>query len=449
MTAPEHAIPLDPRAAADAGARQPADGAHRGGPTDPSHDERLRRGILDTDVSRGLARVVTVIFVAAIFAVPVAQEVMQRARGEDSVLPDLFRHRPTRQSLRQFEEDLEQASYPKEWVQPRVQALLTGALRVGNKKAVVGREGWLYYEPGIRFVGGPGFLSPATIEGRERAAREAGGPNVAADPRPAILAFARALAARDIALVLFPVPDKAMLEPRLLHGRVPSGGQGSIVAIARNADWARFVAEMTAAGVTVFDPTPAALAAGEAPRYLAQDTHWTPAWMQAIAGDLARAVARAGRLAPLAAPPAWREVERPVTRVGDIVDMLKLPEGQAVFAPQTVTTRAVVDAAGADWEPDEKADVLLLGDSFTNVFSLDAMGWGTAAGLAPHLALALGRPVDVIAQNDSGAFATRQALSRELGGGHDRLGGKRVVVWELASRELAVGDWKEVPWPTK
>jgi len=126
--------------------------------------------------------------------------------------------------------------------------------------------------------------------------------------------------------------------------------------------------------------------------------------------------------------------------------MLKLPEGQTVFAPQTVTTRAVVDGAGADWEPDEKADVLLLGDSFTNVYSLDAMGWGTAAGLGPHLALALGRPVDVIAQNDSGAFATRQALARELAGGSDRLKGKRVVIWELASRELAVGDWKEVAW---
>jgi alginate O-acetyltransferase complex protein AlgJ len=443
MTTPEHALPLDSRAE-DAGVRVEA--ARRGGPTDPSHDERLRRGIIDTEISRGLARVLTVVFVVGIFAVPVVQEVMQRARGDDSVLPELFHHRPTRQSLRQFEDDLEQASYPKDWVQPRVQALLSGLARVGNKKAVVGRDGWLYYKPGVAFVGGPGFISPGTIEGRERAAREAGGPEVAADPRPAILAFARALAARGIPLVLFPVPDKVMLEPRPLHGRASAGGQAPI---ARNVDWPRFVEEMTAAGVTVFDPTPPALRAGEAPRYLVQDTHWTPDWMEAVAGALAQTVSRAGRLAPAAAPPAWHELERPVTRVGDIVDMLKLPEGQTVFLPQTVTTRAVVDMAGVYWEPDETADVLLLGDSFTNVYSLDAMGWGTAAGLAPHLALALRRPVDVIAQNDSGAFATRQALSRELAGGHDRLQGKRVVVWELASRELGVGDWKEVPWPSK
>ena len=439
MTAPDHAIPLEALAP---GARARDADVRRGGPTDPSHDERLRRGIIDTAISRGVARAIVVTFVAAIFAVPLAQEILQHARGEESVLPELFRHRPTRASLRQFEDDLEQASYPKDWVQPRVQALLSQVGRVGNKKAVVGRDGWLYYAPGIAFVGGPGFLATGTLDGRVRAARDAGGPELAADPRPAILSFARALAARGIALVLFPVPDKAMLEARQLHGRA-AGGE---TAIARNPSWGQFVDEMTAAGVAVFDPTPRALSPDERPRYLVQDTHWTPEWMQAVAIDLARFVSHEGRLPALAAPPPLREVDRPVSRVGDIVDMLKLPEGQTVFAPQTVVTRAVVDGAGADWEPDEKADVLLLGDSFTNVYSLDAMGWGTAAGLAPHLALALGRPVDVIAQNDSGAFATRQALARELAGGSDRLKGKRVVIWELASRELAVGDWKEVAW---
>jgi hypothetical protein len=371
---------------------------------------------------------------------------LQRARGEDSVLPALFRHRPTRESLRQFEDDLEQASYAKDYVQPRVQALLTRFGRAGNKKAVVGREGWLFYKPGIDYVGGPGFLSRDTIDGRVRAAREAGAPELGADPRVAILAFHRALAARGIELVLFPVPDKTMMQPTELHGRSASG---DLVPIPRNPDWGRFVREMSAAGVTVFDPSPSALVAGEPARYLVQDTHWTPTWMEEVARQLASVVARRGRLSPARAPTGWREVERSVTRVGDIVDMLKLPEGQTVFSPQTVTTRAIETGAGEDWQPDETADVLLLGDSFTNVFSLEAMGWGTAAGLGPHLAFALGRPVDVIAQNDSGAFATRQALERELAGGHDRLAGKRVVVWELASRELGVGDWKAIEWTSK
>jgi alginate O-acetyltransferase complex protein AlgJ len=126
--------------------------------------------------------------------------------------------------------------------------------------------------------------------------------------------------------------------------------------------------------------------------------------------------------------------------------MLKLTDDQALFRPQAVTIHQIQDASGEPWQPDEASDVLLLGDSFTNVFSMDTMGWGESAGLAPQLAFALGRGVDVIAQNDSGAFATRVALSRELSAGEDRLAGKRVVIWEFASRELSVGDWKPVDW---
>ena len=439
----ENVLPLAPATPGVSNALPAGSAAvHRGGPTDPSHDERLRRGILETAVSPGWARALTILFVLFIFAVPVSQEVMQRARDDDSVLPELFHHRPTRQSLRQFEDDIEQASYAKDYVQPRVQSWLTAWGRVGNKKAVVGHDGWLYYQPGVASVGGPGFLTADTLEARARAARDAGGPEITPDPRPAILSFHRALAARGITLVIFPVPDKASLQPTQLDGRpMPAAGG----PVPRNVDWGRFLDEMRSAGVAVFDAAPPWLQAGDRPRFLTQDTHWTPAWMETVAGALASFAARVARLPPTVSP-AWRAVAQPVSRVGDIVDMLKLPDGQTVFAPETVTIDAVENGSGGSWEPDEKADVLLLGDSFTNVFSLEGMGWGAAAGLAPHLALALGRPVDVIAQNDSGAFATRQALARELGGGHDRLAGKRVVIWEFASRELAVGDWKEIAW---
>jgi alginate O-acetyltransferase complex protein AlgJ len=184
---------------------------------------------------------------------------------------------------------------------------------------------------------------------------------------------------------------------------------------------------------------------GDEARFLVQDTHYTPQWMERIAKDLAGEIRRTLSLPP-PAPIALHAVAQPQQRVGDLVDMLKLPEDQTWFLPQKVTVHQVQDAAGEPWEPDEDADVLLLGDSFTNVFSKDAMGWGESAGLGPQLSLALGRGVDVIAQNDSGAFATRQALARTLGSDGDRLRGKRVVVWEFASRELAVGDWKPIDW---
>jgi alginate O-acetyltransferase complex protein AlgJ len=104
-----------------------------------------------------------------------------------------------------------------------------------------------------------------------------------------------------------------------------------------------------------------------------------------------------------------------------------------------------VAAGNAPWRASKETDILLLGDSFSNIFSLDALGWGESAGFAEHLSRALGgRPLDCILRNSDGAFATREILSRELARGRDRLAGKKLVVWEFAARELAFGDWKRL-----
>ena len=76
------------------------------------------------------------------------------------------------------------------------------------------------------------------------------------------------------------------------------------------------------------------------------------------------------------------------------------------------------------------------------------MGWGGGAGLAEHLAYHLGEPVDWIARNDAGAHATREMLSSQLAQGRNRLAGKRVVIWQFAARELALGDWRSVILPS-
>jgi alginate O-acetyltransferase complex protein AlgJ len=249
---------------------------------------------------------------------------------------------------------------------------------------------------------------------------------------------------RGVTLVLFPVPDKSALQPEPLDARAE---RATTRLVPVNLGAARFAAELRAQGVALFDPTPLRLERGEPPRFLIQDTHWTPGWMQAVAGELAHFVLRTRSLPPPLAAFHYHAVPTHVERVGDLVDMLKLPDDQRLFTPQSVTVTEWRDEAEAPWAPDPTADVLLLGDSFTNVFSLDAMGWGEAAGLAPQLSAALGRNVDVIAQNDSGAFATRQILARALAAGEDPLRGKRVVIWEFAARELSVGDWRPILWP--
>jgi alginate O-acetyltransferase complex protein AlgJ len=261
-----------------------------------------------------------------------------------------------------------------------------------------------------------------------------------------VLAFPLALRTRGIQLFLFPAPDKPTLLPPDLHGR---GAGAAELPAAANRDFYRFTMDMLEDhGVMTFDARPPVLKAGEPPRYLTQDTHWTPAWMEEVAGKLAAHVRQHVPL-PVVSAPTLTVAELPIARVGDIVDMLKLPEAQGLFRPQVVTVHQVRQPNGEPWQPDEKADVLLLGDSFTNVFSQAPMGWGEGAGLAPHLARALGRPLDVIAQNDSGAFATRKLLSEALGAGEDRLAGKKLVIWEFAARELSVGDWRPYDYQLK
>ena len=122
--------------------------------------------------------------------------------------------------------------------------------------------------------------------------------------------------------------------------------------------------------------------------------------------------------------------------------MLKLRPNQRVFGEEVVTIHPVVDAAGAPWQPEPAAEVLLLGDSFANIYSLELMNWGAAAGFAEQLSFALHRPVDTILRNDDGAYATREMLSRELAQGEDRLAGKKVVVWQFACANCpsAIGD---------
>jgi len=67
-----------------------------------------------------------------------------------------------------------------------------------------------------------------------------------------------------------------------------------------------------------------------------------------------------------------------------------------------------------------------LGDSFSNIYSFEPMGWGESAGFVELLGYYLGRSIERMVRNDGGAFATREMLQRELAREEDRLAGKRV-----------------------
>jgi alginate O-acetyltransferase complex protein AlgJ len=338
-----------------------------------------------------------------------------------------------------FETALEDGSRVGRALRPDTQRVLSGWLGAGNERVYVGEDGWLFFRADVEYVTGRGFLDETAMARRVGSAAEYE-LRSAPDPRPAILRFKRDLEARGITLVIVPAPAKPSIHPERLAASYNVQG-GAL----HNQSYHALLRDLRQHGVLVFDPSAelTRLRASGAPAYLATDTHWRPEAMQKVAEALAVFLQQRVTLPPVA-PPAYQAQRREAQRVGDTAAMLDLPPGQALYPPERVSLRFIVDAAGDPWRPARDADILLFGDSFTNIYSLQTMGWGEAAGLAEQVSYALQRPLDRIVQNDDGAYATRLQLAREVGRGDDRLAGKRVVIWQFAARELAFGDWRVI-----
>ncbi|HYG62873.1 MAG TPA: hypothetical protein VEL74_09855 [Thermoanaerobaculia bacterium] len=339
-------------------------------------------------------------------------------------------------SMNRFEDRLEEESWVVERLLPPVQGVLTGVLGVGNQQVYTGRDGWLFYRPAVDSLTGPGFLGSGVLAAR-RAGGDAWEAPVEPDPLPALLGLARDLERRGIRLLVLPVPVKAAIHPERLTRR-PARPP------LRNPSFGELVRSLEAAGIEVLDLGPLLTEAARRegrPQYLATDTHWAPGGMDAAARAVAGWVER--RLPP-GRTRAYRSEERTVRGIGDIARMLRLPAGQRLYPPQDVTVTRVSEPDGSPWRSDLEAEILLLGDSFTNVFSQPDLGWGSGAGFAEQLSLRLQRPIDRIAVNAGGAHASRQSLTRALAAGEDRLAGKRLVIYEFSARELAVGDWRRL-----
>ena len=427
-----------------------------------SREEQARAEVGHTDVGRRTAAVLVVVFLAGVAAVALfdalapgaaapaepSGAVFARLSGalpaverafDDGGAPAADRELLAR--IDTLESDLEHGSTFAAAVGPPLRWLQTAVLGGAREQVDPGRDGWLFLADGDRSLTGPPFLAP-----RPRVRLRRGGASREqprdSDPAAAIEDFARQLAARGIALLVVPAPTKAAIHPELLSPAVPAAA-----APLANPSWAALRARLEAAGIAVFDPAPilarAARDRGE-PQYLEGDSHWRPEAVERVAAALAPEIER---MAPgeLSASASYRTEEGSAEGEGDLVHLLGLPGWQRRYPPQRVELRQVVAARdGRPWEPERRSDVLLLGDSFTNVYSLAGLGWGRGAGLAEQLSLRLGRPLDRIAVNAGGAHASRERLAQALAAGEDRLAGKRLVVYEFAARELAVGDWRRV-----
>ena len=434
-------------------------------------EEMARREVGHTSIRPAVSRGMTLFFLLVICSIPLVQHIAEfrehRAgesrfpipqvydvfsllpaavkaascdAGQTGILARVFAvNRHLLKEMKGFEEVLDDRSVIAKWIRPKIQNILTG-LGVGNEKAYCGETPWLFYRPEVDYLSGPPFLDHAHLKKRAAGVSEWATP-IEPDPRAAILDLKQQLDRRKIALIIVPTPIKAMIQPEKLAHRY----DGQLKEI-QNPSYERFKAEMEREGVLVFDPASVLMKAkarkGE-PQFLATDTHWRPEAMELAAEGLKAYILERVPL-PSAPPSGYRAERTEITQLGDLAVMLRLPANQQVFPRETVSIRRILETGGEPWQPQKTADVLVLGDSFSNVYSLGAMGWGEGGGFVEQISYALQRPVDRITRNDNGSYAPREFLAAEMAKGSDRLAGKRLVVYQFAIRELAVGNWKRI-----
>ncbi len=435
----------------------------------PKYSSREAQALAEvgrTSIRPAMAGLLMFVFLGIIAMVPITQQVVDIGQQRASAWPqcyDIFRKPPAvAQALKQkdrpllkrlitanralmramqaYEIQIENDSRVGALLRMPTQYILARWLGAGNDKTYCGRRPWLFYRPEIESLVGPGFLEPRQLARRAAQAKEWQAPPQA-NPIPAILHLRDQLAQRGIALIVMPTPVKPMVHPEKFT-RAYSDWPRPL----QNQSYIEFTTQLRKAGVLLFDITEELVArkrdSGQS-QYLATDTHWRPEAMLYCASRLKDFIEQELSLPPMPEP-GYQTRLVSARQLGDLALMLKLPPSQTAWPRETVALRQVLDAQGMIWRPDAASDILVLGDSFCNIYSLESLGWGGGAGLIEQLSQELKRPLDRITLNDNGANATRVALGRELAQGRDRLAGKRLVIYQFAARELTEGDWKIV-----
>lgn len=415
-----------------------------------SREDIAKMEIGHTQISRVLTILICILFLVLIVGYPMLQvgyEIVADKRKVPQVFEIFFSlskpsSRDSKKDLldvnaellskiNRYEDDLEDNSLLLKYLLAPVQKSLLDIFETGNEKVFVGRDGFLFFQSGIKYLTNPGFLKPDVLKKRISEAE------IQADPRKAIIQFKNQLAERNIKLIIVPTTIKPMIYPDKFSSMF-----NNFSAYLQNPSFIKFKQEMEQAGIMVFDPTPVLADARQKGNdvFLKSDTHWTPYGMEQVAKGLKNFIDSRIKL-PAKIKSNYSISRHEVAGIGDIALMLKLRNPETHFAKQKVEIKEVFQAKNIfHYNPD--SEILLLGDSFTNIFSLKIMGWGESAGFAEHIALQLKRSIDIIVRNDAGAYATREILDNELKKGQNRLAGKKLVIWQFAIRELLDGDWK-------
>jgi hypothetical protein len=367
---------------------------------------------------------------------------------------------PTAESCKNFEIDLARESDLAKKVRPSYQRFATRLLGQGSHKVTIGADGFLFYRDSIEFAKGTGFLSPEFQRARRLACcppDDAFGrfllsfatgsfleapvcPTFTSDDVIEVFVDLRdQLRKRDIHFLVLPAPCKPSVYPEKLWPGYPRQAGPAV-----NADYAKWIQRLTDAGVEVLDTNELLWKAKErsnAPLFLEYDTHWAPEAVALTADELA------DRLRPMLGSYNCQTYEVETSTIGgaggDLIEMLELGDESSMFpSVNHVFSRVLKD--GQELHAGDETPVLLLGDSFTEIYDQDEPI--TGAGLAQQLMLRLGVGVQTVVVNqeayaagigDPRVFVAKRPSVMDY---------KKVVIWEFASRILRAPDspWDKV-----
>ncbi len=352
---------------------------------------------------------------AVLFGLPLVQAGIEWAGGDAPQCLDLFREPPSEAHLRSFEHDLEANSWFAAQARPVMQMAEFAALGNLGAKALAGRDGWLFYKPGVQYL-----IEPC---------------HTVSDAVSAIVAFRDALEARGIHLLVIPAPGKASVYPDRLTARAERDGR------PMKTHTTRLIDALCRAGIETINLPEVFASQRDSALYLVRDTHWSPEGMRLAAETTARRLLELGWVERGETGYALKSLS--LARSGDVVDMVQNPWIAARFEPETIECAQVAHAdTGEAYADSPDSPVLVLGDSFLRIYERDEPG---SAGFIAHLARELSMPLTSIVNDGGASTLVRQELYRKP----QLLAGKRVVVWEFVERDIRFGTegWQHVPLP--
>ena len=313
--------------------------------------------------------------------------------------------------LKSFEKNLETAFFAETPRKLTQSTLSLSPLKEGNRNVRIGKDGWLFLDDAIESLTGQGPFHDESFSFQKDGN----------SPVDAIKRFADQLDNFGARLILVSIPSKAMIYPEKINHNI----KGPI----SHPDAQRLVSELNSLpNLDVLDLTRSLFNLKKDKKvFLKQDTHWTPEAMEEAAKIIANHIKSMDiNIDKVNLNPKQKERRK---AYGDLVEKINIWDG--AFNQESVIAKPIKDNTR-----DRNSEIILLGDSFTNIYSSnEGLGWGNNAGLPEHIASNVGTPIDVISINGGGATEVRKKLAQRRGSSED-MKNKKVVIWAITCRDL-------------